>query len=124
MKAVTRLFGVCRRCAAPRARSAEIVWGPATDTTTSNDVFNVGTLVYALNGGVDSVRPTVNGVPFQGVTELIPVAPGNTGSMLGGGSTGDAAFDQLLNTAEYGGGANRLAGNLLGPFTEGHAYNV
>lgn len=124
MKQSVCALAACVMCAAPVAQAAEITWGTAQDTTASNDVLNTGTLIYALNGGVDSAKPTVNGVPFQGVTTLISVDPKNTDGMLGGGNTGDAAFDQLLNTAEYGGGSNRFVGNLLGPFTEGHSYNV
>ncbi len=76
--------------------SSDIDWEPASDVVDVGDV-PAGNVVVAYNGGTSVV--TAGGVTFQ------PLSFGSqfTGA-LSGRSTGDAGYDELLNTFTFGGG--------------------
>jgi hypothetical protein len=93
------------------ANAAPITWGPPVAVRTgagnSADVSTNGTLVEAYNAAITSYtggNKTVNGVTFLATTNLLP---GNTTSMIDfsiATNGGDAAYDAILSTADYGGG--------------------
>jgi hypothetical protein len=99
------------------SQAALITWGSATDISSASDVINTGTLIEAINaGGTGSgTDQTVNGVLFTGTSALlnrtndVDVFPG---------TTGDAGYDALLSSIDYGGGTNLVSlavggGNLI-----------
>lgn len=87
----------------PAGFSAQINWGSATAVSSVADVINIGELVEAFNAGADGVEgQTVNTVPFTGTGTLMPLS---SASDAFSGTTGDTAYDALLSTIDYGGGA-------------------
>ncbi|MGJ8645113.1 MAG: sulfatase-like hydrolase/transferase [Luteolibacter sp.] len=95
--------------------AAPITWGPATAISTgsgnSSDVSTNGSVVEAYNGvGNDQIGTAtnviVNGVTFTPTTSLLNEDPKNGGSNDFSSTTngGDASYDTLLSTLEYGGG--------------------
>jgi arylsulfatase A-like enzyme len=93
------------------ANAAPITWrapvAVGTGLGNSTDVSVNGTLVEAYNAAVSSYtggNRTVNGVTFLPTTNLLP---GNTTSTIDFSAAtngGDAAYDAILSTADYGGG--------------------
>lgn len=97
--------------------AAPIIWGPATDVSTtvgnSSDVSTNGALIEAYNGVANdqieaATTVTVNGVDFLPTTSLLNSDPRNAGTLDFSLNTneGDAAYDALLSTVEFGGGTN------------------
>ena len=94
--------------------AAAITWGSATAITTgvgnSSDVSTNGTLVEAFSGRM-TANPagnnTVNGVPFITTTNLLP-NDNTTVNIDFSTSTnsGDAAYDNILSFADFGGGTS------------------
>ncbi|MGJ8694689.1 MAG: sulfatase-like hydrolase/transferase [Verrucomicrobiaceae bacterium] len=110
--ATTLLLGV--------SHAANITWGPATNVSTgignSSDVSNNGTLVEAYNAvandQITGAAPiTVNGVTFTPTTSLLDADPKNGGANDFSSITnaGDAAYDDILSTLEYGGGTDLVS---------------
>jgi hypothetical protein len=97
--------------AAYPSNAAPITWGTPVAVSTgagnSSDVSTNGTLVEAYNAAVTSYtggNKTVNGVTFVATTNLLP---GNTTSVIDfsiATNGGNAAYDAILSTADYGGG--------------------
>ena len=94
-----------------------ITWGSATDISSASDVINTGTLIQAINAGgaASGTDQTVNGVLFTGTTALLNRA--NDGDTFAG-DTGDAGYNALLSSIDYGGGTNLVSlavggGNLI-----------
>lgn len=100
-----------------------INWGVAQNSTAATDVLNTGTTVDAINatstGNVGSV--TVNGVTFTNSSIL----PNNTGSsFLVGNTTGDANYDALLDTLDFGGGTATSINVGAGSLVAGNDYSI
>lgn len=97
------------------AMSAPIIWGSAQNTTGALDVLTSGSLVEAFNAGSSAGPVTVNGVTFANTDALLPLT--TTQNMLNGANSGDAGYNQLLNTVDFGGGVSTSlsigGGNLL-----------
>ena len=102
------------------SHASTITWGPATNVSTaagnSSDVSNTGTLVEAYNAvandQITAAAPiTVNGVTFTPTTSLLNADPRNAGNndFSSNTNTGDATYDSLLSTVEYGGGTDLVA---------------
>jgi len=98
-----------------------ITWGPATDVATAADVDTSGLLVEARNATANGAVPgsaTVNSVLFTNASLLPLSAAVDTWS----GTTGDAGYDTLLSTFDYGGGAGvtqiSVGGGNLFPGTQ------
>ena len=97
------------------SHAAVITWGPATAISTgvgnSSDVSTNGTVVEAFNAVANdqigaATNITVNGVTFTPTTSLLGGDPRNAGASDFSSTTngGDATYDQLVSTLEYGGG--------------------
>lgn len=86
---------------ASSAQAAIITWGTATDYTTVSDVSTAGVLVEAYNatGITGAASPVVNGVTFAANTTLLD---GDATTDFLDGDTGDVAYNQLLNSLDYG----------------------
>jgi len=88
--------------------AAPITWGTATDVSAASDVSTNGVAVEAINCAADSYTTelTVNSVLFT-----------SSGALLGSsstvdtfnGDTGDAAYNNLLSTIDYGGGTDLIS---------------
>ncbi|MEM9345939.1 MAG: PEP-CTERM sorting domain-containing protein [Planctomycetota bacterium] len=104
------------------AQAGDISWASPLNTGNVSDIFLTGgEIVSALNGGGGSV--TVGGVTFS-ATDLLMGSPTALG-MLDGASTGNASYDALLDSVDFGGGASASitlgAGGLLTP---GESYTL
>ncbi|MEQ9462706.1 MAG: hypothetical protein RJQ10_03525 [Haliea sp.] len=85
------------------AFSAPIVWGGAQNTAGALDVVVSGSLVEAFNAGSSNTGSvTVNSVTFTNTGALLPQST-NT-NPLNGSSSGDASYNQLLGSFDFGGG--------------------
>jgi len=95
---------------------ATITWGMATTVSASGDVSTTGVLVEAFNAGGNTVADqTVNSVLFTGTGALLPL---DTANSAFSGDTGDAAYNALLDSIDYGGGGDLFtisvgSGNLV-----------
>ena len=117
------LFAFAITCAASSAHAAVITWGSATDVVGTSDVSTNGELEEAFNLGykaADLSTVTVNTVEFTAsvapapLTELIA----STYNQLNGNSSGNASYDNLLNSVAFGGGTDLVnmtvgGGNLV-----------
>jgi autotransporter-associated beta strand protein len=98
------------------APPGDITWGAATSVSASSDVSTTGVLVEAFNAGDNAVLDqTVNTVLFTGTGALLPL---NTANDVFSGDTGDAAYNALLSSIDFGGGGNLFTisvgnGNLV-----------
>ena len=110
-------------------QAATITWGSATDVSTdlgnSTQVSTTGTLVEAFNTGAGIGTTTVNGVDFVGGADLLTGGGVNGTGVWAGGILGDATYDTLLDSSEYGGGGDFFTisvgnGNLV----EGLQYEI
>ena len=95
-----------------------ITWGAATPISISSDVSTIGELVEAFNtGGTTSgTDVTVNGVPFTGTATFLD--NNSNIDFFTSDNTGDAAYDELLSSIDFGNGADRVTkevgnGNLV-----------
>lgn len=99
------------------SQAAVINWGAATAVSTtvgnSSDVSTTGTLVEAYNAvandQISGATPiTVNTVTFTPTTSLLNADPKDAGTndFSSGTNSGDADYDIILSTLEYGGGTN------------------
>lgn len=103
-----------------------ITWGGAQNSASAVDVLTTGTLVEAVNGSPSSTgTTTVNGVGFSNSNTILsgPSLPGFTGAFPGG-STGDAAYDDLLNTLDFGNGTSTSISIANGLLSAGASYLV
>ncbi len=101
--------------------AAPIDWGPATDVYSPTEVINSGTLIEAFNAGGDTsgTNVTVNGELFVGTTAFLS----KTASLsCFSGDTGDAAYNALLNSADYGNGGTLQVGG--GNLVVGTEYTI
>lgn len=96
--------------AASPVQAANISWNAATDYASSSDVSTSGVLVEAINatGESGAASPVVNGVLFTADPALLP--DDATTDFLDG-DTGDVAYNQLLNSLDYGGSATIQIGD-------------
>jgi hypothetical protein len=93
------------------AHAAPITWGtPApvgTGPGNSSDVSAAGALVEAYNAAITSYtggNKTVNGVTFVVTTNLLPSNATTVNDFSIATNGGDANYDAILSTADYGGG--------------------
>ena len=110
------------------ARAQTISWQAPQVISGTTDVLTNGTYFGSwapFDGGANSLP--VNGVTFHGFSDL----PGLTSSWAGGSGgyggfgspgTGDANYNTLLQTAQYGNGNN--ATFSWGGMTPGHTYEI
>lgn len=98
--------------AAPTA-GAPITWGTPVAVRTgagnSADVSTQGTLVEAYNAAITSYtggNKTVNGVTFIATTNLLPSNATSSIDFSIATNGGDANYDAILSTADYGGGTS------------------
>jgi len=103
-------------CFAGHVSAAVITWEEPFNTAGPEDVLTVGTLHEAINASSAAGEVVINGVTFTNSNDLLPKnAP--TGR-LAGATTGDADYDALLNTLDWGGGTGptfTLGGGTLVP---------
>lgn len=123
LRPIVTFFGVLAIASASASSyAATITWSSAQDTTSVADISTNGTLVSAFNGGSASV--TAGGVGFAAANPFGFATAGG----FGVSGSGDAAFDQLLNSASFSfspTGAPVNSGTIdLGPFTSGDTYEV
>ena len=89
-------------------QSAEVTWQAPFNITSVNSIDTDGTLVDAVNATSGGDSPTVN-VGDENITfnaNGIGPANTNTGTFFtgGGGNTGNASLNTVLNSHSYGGG--------------------
>lgn len=96
---------------ASSADAATITWGVPVPVNTgvgnSTDVSKNGTLVEAYNAAITSYtggNKTVNGVTFVVTTNLLPSDATTVNDFSLATNSGDADYDAILSTADYGGG--------------------
>lgn len=100
-------------CVALTSQAAVIRWGAARNVGTSNDVVAADVLVqaYNLGGATSASNVTVNGVLFTGTSTFL-------GSDYNGdafsGDTGDAAYNALLSSFDFGGGSGEFTKSVGG----------
>jgi hypothetical protein len=89
-------------------QGAPIHWGPPTDVFRASEVVNSGTLIEAYNEGgpTSGSDQTVNGVLFTGTTSLLSSNSDSDVVDAYSGDTGDAAYNALLRSFDYGGGTD------------------
>jgi hypothetical protein len=99
--------------AAQASNAAPITWGTpvavATGPGNSSDVSTNGTLVEAYNAAITSYtggNKTVNGVTFVATNNLLPSNATTVNDFSIGTNGGDANYDAILSTADYGGGTS------------------
>jgi hypothetical protein len=102
---------LCLIAAAHPSGAAPITWGTPvavrTGTGNSADVSTQGTLVEAFNAAISSYtggNKTVNGVTFVATTNLLPSNATTVNDFSIATNGGDANYDAILSTADYGGG--------------------
>lgn len=130
MKTLTKTFkrqalnlaGSALLCAAAGSASAGIINWNVFDTTGAGDVSTVGTLVEGVNmgGTTSALDTTVNGVLFSSDSSLL--GSNSNSDFLDGSSTGDAAYDALIGSLDYGDGTSFSL--TLGGLTAGSIYQV
>lgn len=92
------------------APAAVITWGTATAISTSpgnsSDVSTTGTLVEAFNATItgNTTNVTVNGVLFKPTSKLLNSNVSSPPDFSSGTNGGDAAYDAILSTLDYGNG--------------------
>ena len=99
-----------------------ISWEFSQPVTSSSEIITTGTLVSAVNEGGATVTLSGAGgasVEFTGGSSFGSGANG----LLGGGDTGDNAFNTLLDTVSFGGGSGTTSFDL-GAFTPGESYHI
>lgn len=104
------LFAGFLACSLP-GTAAPITWGTPVAVNTgpgnSADVSTDGTLVEAYNAAITSYtggNRTVNGVTFVVTNNLLPLNTTTTNDFSTATNGGDANYDAILSTADYGGG--------------------
>ncbi len=103
-------YSICVICGTSSLTASTITWGASQDVTGDlSEISNNGVLASALN--VHGPATVANGVSF---TRFVPSEWGNNnyGNGLSGGSTGDDAYNDLLNSARATAGT---FGDGLGP---------
>lgn len=102
---------LCLIAAAHPSGAAPITWGTPVAVRTgagnSVDVSTQGTLVEAFNAAISSYtsgNKTVNGVTFVATTNLLPLNATTVNDFSIATNGGDANYDAILSTADYGGG--------------------
>ena len=111
--------------------AAPITWGTQmavrTGTGNSADVSTQGTLVEAYNAALTSYtggNKTVNGVNFVVNTNLLPGNATTVVDFSAGTNGGDANYDAILSTADYGGGTATSISVGAGLLQIGKAYQI
>ena len=95
------------------ANAGIITWSEVQNTTDFNDVLNFGSTVEAINGtDTNTGSVTINGVEFDNSTNLL--SKGGFVGALTNSSTGDSSYDALLNSFDFGNGADVTTLNLGG----------
>lgn len=101
MKRLPTFLAGCALLCAAETHAANITWQQVQNLSNENDVSTEGELVEAVNAcGIEaSVSPQINGVPFQANTAIL----GKDASIpFYFEDTGSHAYNQLLNTLDYG----------------------
>ncbi len=113
MKTLVSVLAMYLACVATIARAAEITWNSAVNVSAASDVSTEGVLVEAFNAGgnISGTDQTVNGVLFTGTSSLLTA---NTDNDVFKGDTGDAAYNALLSSVDYGGGSGLFSQDLGG----------
>ncbi|MFC1765559.1 LamG-like jellyroll fold domain-containing protein [Planctomycetota bacterium] len=101
-------------------QAANIAWDGPYTSTSPEDVVADGETVEAFNmyvpgsaANVATVDPVVNGIQFTGNNEMLGNAY-TVSQTFFSGSTGDDAYDDLLNTCDFGGGGDYFTRDLGG----------
>jgi len=135
LKAVnaTNSLGVADSAAAPLTVGSLIQWlqtGIVIDNTVLALAGTSANEAYGVDFGGSGLQTTANGYTFDdyvssGNVSITAGGPVSYNNYLGGGgSTGDAALDNLVNYGVYGGGPVTLTPGILNNLTIGQTYNV
>ena len=84
------------------SQGAVITWGTPTDVSAGSDISTSGTLIEAVNLAHSTLAggtQVINGVTFTNDGSLLN---GNTTSDQFAGNTGDAGYDAILSTFDFG----------------------
>ncbi|MDP0492201.1 MAG: Ig-like domain-containing protein [Verrucomicrobiota bacterium JB023] len=103
------------------AEAGVIRWDDPLDYSSPQDVLTEGVLTEAFNatGTNNQENPTVNGVLFSGTSTLLG---GDASINFLSGDTGDTAYNNLLNSLDYGTPDSLTIGDGL--LQEGHEYLI
>lgn len=105
--------------AAGTASAGTISWQSATDIGGATDVVASGSVVQAVNGAGAGGPTVVNGVSFTHGSSL-----GGTAAGLFTTTTGNAGYDTLLDTVDFGGGMSTSISVGGGSLVIGETYRV
>ena len=111
------------------AQNANIAWQTATTISSASDVSTLGTYFgsWAPQDGGANTLP-VNGVAFQGFSDLPGMTPGatfdNGYSGFGSPNTPDNNYNALLQFAEFSNEGNQPATITWSGMTQGDTYLV
>lgn len=86
------------------SHAAPISWSTPLDTADASDIVNNGVFVEAFNMGAGASDITVNSVDFAATNAILSLSAG--ASFLNGATSGDAAYDDLLDSLDYGNGTS------------------
>ena len=96
------------------SQAAVIAWGDSTSVSTASDISTAGTLVEAINLTADNISGTTvvaNGVIFTNDGSLLSKTNGGDNFS---GDTGDAGYNEILSTFDFGNGSGVTTLNLGG----------
>jgi len=108
MKRQILICALISTCGLASSRAAEITWQAPFNITSVSSIDTTGTLVEAKNANADNNSQTVNvggeNILFAGMS--FPQSNTNTGTFFtaGGGDTGNAQLNTVLNSHSYDGG--------------------
>jgi hypothetical protein len=115
----------------PEAKALPGTWvsGQFSDNRILQAAGTPSQVLYAVAMGTSTGRTTANGYTFQAWNNntnanVSFVGTAFTGYLGGGGTTGDANFDTVLNSGTYGNSGNTNGFLKVSNLTAGHTYRI
>ena len=103
-------------------QAAPISWSTPFDSTGSTDVVNNGVFVEAFNMGAGASDVTVNSVDFTATNAILNKS--TSASFLSGATSGDSAYDDLLDSLDFGNGTSHSIEIGGGDLKIGTTYTI
>ncbi len=103
-------------------QAAPISWSTPFDSTGSTDVVNNGVFVEAFNMGAGASDVTVNSVDFTATNAILNKS--SSTSFLSGATSGDSAYDDLLDSLDFGNGTSHSIEIGGGDLKIGTTYTI
>jgi hypothetical protein len=115
----------------PEAKALPSTWasGQFSDNRVLQAAGTPSQVLYAVNIGSNTAYTTANGYTLQAWNNNTNpnvrfIGTASTGYLGGGGTTGDASFDSVLNSGTYGNASNTNGFLTLNNLTAGHTYRI